>query len=82
MLHPVPIFFKGKGFYSTDYGRGGRKRDSRDGEAAKSADGAKKAEKADAQEGGASLRAPRLARSTGRLAALSGTCGVLAPCVL
>ena len=28
VLHPVPIFFKGKGFYSTDYGRGGRKRDT------------------------------------------------------
>lgn len=47
VLHPVPIFFKGKGFYSTDYGRGGRKRDSRDGEAAKPADGAKKADKPD-----------------------------------
>ena len=50
VLHPVPIFFKGKGFYSTDYGRGGRKRDSRDGEATKSADGAKKAEKPDAKK--------------------------------
>ena len=35
VLHPVPIFFKGKGFYSTDYGRKGRKRDSTDGEAPK-----------------------------------------------
>ncbi len=49
VLHPVPIFFKGKGFYSTDYGRGGRKRDSRDGEAAKPADGEKKPEKAEAK---------------------------------
>ena len=32
VLHPVPIFFKGKGFYSTDYGRKGRKRDSTDSE--------------------------------------------------
>jgi putative FmdB family regulatory protein len=30
VLHPVPIHFKGSGFYSTDYGRGGRKRDSSD----------------------------------------------------
>ena len=28
VLHPVPIHFKGSGFYSTDYGRGSRKRDS------------------------------------------------------
>jgi predicted nucleic acid-binding Zn ribbon protein len=32
VLHPVPIFFKGKGFYSTDYGRKSRKRESGDGE--------------------------------------------------
>jgi putative FmdB family regulatory protein len=51
VLHPVPIFFKGKGFYSTDYGRGKRKRESGDGgDAAKSSDTAKKAEKADAKK--------------------------------
>ena len=27
VLHPVPIHFKGSGFYSTDYGRGGRKKE-------------------------------------------------------
>jgi len=27
VLHAVPVHFKGSGFYSTDYGRGGRKRD-------------------------------------------------------
>ena len=27
VLHPVPVHFKGSGFYSTDYGRGSRKRD-------------------------------------------------------
>ena len=33
VLHPVAVHFKGSGFYSTDYGRGGkRKRDeSKDG---------------------------------------------------
>jgi putative FmdB family regulatory protein len=41
VLHPVPIHFKGSGFYSTDYGRG-RKRD-----AAESDGGAKKEEKKD-----------------------------------
>jgi putative FmdB family regulatory protein len=27
ILYPVPVHFRGSGFYSTDYGRGGRKRD-------------------------------------------------------
>jgi putative FmdB family regulatory protein len=31
VLYPVAVHFKGSGFYSTDYGRGGRKQ-SRDGE--------------------------------------------------
>ena len=47
VLHPVPVFFKGKGFYSTDYGRGGRKRESPDGEAPKPAETTKTAEKAE-----------------------------------
>ena len=29
VLYPVPVHFRGSGFYSTDYGRGGRKRDRR-----------------------------------------------------
>lgn len=37
VLHPVPVHFKGSGFYSTDYGRGARKRDGE-------GDGAKKDE--------------------------------------
>jgi putative FmdB family regulatory protein len=32
VLHPVPVFFKGSGFYSTDYGRGGRRRETGDGD--------------------------------------------------
>ena len=41
VLYPVAVHFKGSGFYSTDYGRGGRKRDAaKDGEAPKSTDGA------------------------------------------
>jgi len=28
VLYPVAVHFKGSGFYSTDYGRGGRKRES------------------------------------------------------
>ncbi len=40
VLYPVAVHFKGSGFYSTDYGRGGRKREgSKDGETS-SSDGA------------------------------------------
>ena len=50
VLYPVAVHFKGSGFYSTDYGRGGRKRDtaSTDGDKPAKTDGAadKKKEKA------------------------------------
>jgi putative FmdB family regulatory protein len=40
VLYPVAVHFKGSGFYSTDYGRGSRKREgAKEGEGA-SADGA------------------------------------------
>ena len=43
VLYPAAIHFKGSGFYTTDYGRGGRKSDgAKDGE---SSDGAKTDEK-------------------------------------
>jgi hypothetical protein len=44
VLHPVPVFFKGSGFYSTDYGRGKRKKDGAEGDGAapKSDDAPKK----------------------------------------
>ncbi len=32
LLYPVAVHFKGSGFYSTDYGRGARKRDGKDGD--------------------------------------------------
>ena len=38
VLYPVAVHFKGSGFYSTDYGRGGRKRE--DGAKDASKDGA------------------------------------------
>jgi putative FmdB family regulatory protein len=28
VLFPVPVHFRGSGFYSTDYGRGGRKKEA------------------------------------------------------
>ncbi|HJU48844.1 MAG TPA: zinc ribbon domain-containing protein [Gaiellaceae bacterium] len=33
VLFPVAVHFKGSGFYSTDYGKGGRKSGSKDGDA-------------------------------------------------
>jgi putative FmdB family regulatory protein len=46
VLHPVPVFFKGSGFYSTDYGRGKRKKEGAetDGAAPKADDAPKKTE--------------------------------------
>jgi putative FmdB family regulatory protein len=47
VLHPVPVFFKGSGFYSTDYGRAKRKKEGgaeTDGVAPKADDAAKKTE--------------------------------------
>ena len=32
VLYPVAVHFKGSGFYSTDYGKGGARKPSRDGE--------------------------------------------------
>jgi len=46
VLYPAAIHFKGSGFYSTDYGRGGRKKDAaKDGEGP--SEGVKKDEKKD-----------------------------------
>ncbi|MER3409452.1 MAG: FmdB family transcriptional regulator [Thermoleophilia bacterium] len=46
VLHPVPVFFKGSGFYSTDYGRGKRKKEAGgEGEPAKSEESVKTVKK-------------------------------------
>jgi putative FmdB family regulatory protein len=53
VLYPVAVHFKGSGFYSTDYGRGSRKKEggSKDGDApAKSDDGGSKKEEKKAAE--------------------------------
>jgi putative FmdB family regulatory protein len=48
VLHPVPIFFKGSGFYSTDYGRRKRKKETgAEGDGAKTDEGAKPKDKKD-----------------------------------
>jgi putative FmdB family regulatory protein len=51
VLYPVAVHFKGSGFYSTDYGRGSRKREPKEAEAApaKSDDSGKKDEKKPAE---------------------------------
>jgi putative FmdB family regulatory protein len=43
VLYPVAVHFKGSGFYSTDYGRGARKKEtvSGDGDAGKPAEATK-----------------------------------------
>ena len=48
VLYPVAVHFKGSGFYSTDYGRGSRKRDepSKDGDEPKKTENKEKKEKA------------------------------------
>ena len=48
VLHPVAVHFKGSGFYSTDYGRGGRRK----GDASKDGDSGsgEKAEKSEKKE--------------------------------
>jgi putative FmdB family regulatory protein len=46
VLYPVAVHFKGSGFYSTDYGRGSRKKDqSRDGDKPSSEPGSDKGDK-------------------------------------
>jgi putative FmdB family regulatory protein len=45
VLYPVAVHFKGSGFYSTDYGRGGRKQSKDGGESEKKADKPDKPEK-------------------------------------
>ncbi|MBW3592084.1 MAG: zinc ribbon domain-containing protein [Actinobacteria bacterium] len=54
VLYPVAVHFKGSGFYSTDYGRGNKRRETGDGDGSGSSSDAKaadakgdKAEKAD-----------------------------------
>ena len=51
LLYPVAVHFKGSGFYSTDYGRSGRKgAGGKDGDSGSSSDGSSKTEKPAASE--------------------------------
>ena len=42
VLYPVAVHFKGSGFYSTDYGRGSRRPESKDGAGGGDSDSAAK----------------------------------------
>jgi putative FmdB family regulatory protein len=48
VLHPVAVHFKGSGFYTTDYGRGGKRKDSA------SKDGSGPSESKSSESGGSS----------------------------
>ena len=51
ILFPVAVHFKGSGFYSTDYGRGGRKAAAKEGDSTSSEKSADKpAEKASSSD--------------------------------
>ncbi len=50
VLHPVPVFFKGSGFYTTDYGRGKRKKEAPEGKGEKGSEGAEGAKKEAAEK--------------------------------
>ena len=51
VLYPVAVHFKGSGFYSTDYGRGSRKKEpSKDGSGGESGGEPKKKEETKAAE--------------------------------
>jgi putative FmdB family regulatory protein len=45
VLYPVPVHFRGSGFYSTDYGRGGRKKEQSKDSTDSGGDGTEKKDK-------------------------------------
>ena len=49
VLYPAAVHFKGSGFYTTDYGRGGRRRES-SGDGASPSESAKSGEKSEKGE--------------------------------
>jgi putative FmdB family regulatory protein len=57
VLYPVSVHFKGSGFYSTDYGRGGRKRTEPAKEGAGSGDSGPSEKKSDSDSGAGEKKA-------------------------
>ena len=56
VLHPVAVHYKGSGFYSTDYGRKGKKA-AKDGGASESSSDSKGDSKSDSGSGGETKKA-------------------------
>jgi putative FmdB family regulatory protein len=54
VLHPVAVHYKGSGFYSTDYGRGGRKASKDSGSSDSSGGGDSSSSSSGADGGGSS----------------------------
>ncbi len=50
VLYPVAVHFKGSGFYTTDYGRGSKRRDGGGGEKSDSGGGESSSSKSDTKE--------------------------------
>jgi putative FmdB family regulatory protein len=50
VLYPVAVHFKGSGFYSTDYGKGGGRKPSSDGEKSDSESSSEKADKGEKKD--------------------------------
>lgn len=67
VLYPAAIHFKGSGFYSTDYGRGGRKREGvKESEGGSGEDGAKEG---GSKDGGSGSDSPKPEKSEPKKAA-------------
>ena len=57
VLYPVSVHFKGSGFYSTDYGRGGRKKTEPPKEGGSSSDSGSSEKKSDKDSGAGEKKA-------------------------
>jgi putative FmdB family regulatory protein len=57
VLYPVSVHFKGSGFYSTDYGRGGRKKTEPPKEGGGSSDSGSSEKKSDSDSGAGEKKA-------------------------
>ena len=86
VLHPVAVHYKGSGFYSTDYGRGGRKATKDSGSSDSSGGGDSGGElgrrRLDAASGSAAIRRQlrrRRPRATEPATGAGGRCGSPGP---
>ena len=59
VLHPVAVHFKGSGFYSTDYGKGNRRKSDASKEGGSDSGSGDKTEKTEKKESTVEKKAPR-----------------------